>query len=259
MPVERVPDPAAVAPLFEGWPETLIRATLEGCMGCAYANPARTAAQIICGDFVFFAGDAACADAYALVAHLPPAFTAGTLLMVPRDAAWAALIRNAFGSSAVPDERYAFRRDVYCFDPAKLKGFQTTLPPGVQLHPLDGPLYRAALAENWSRDLVSQFADETDYLTRGLGFMALAGGEPVAGASSYVVCHGGLEIEIDTRADYRRQGLALACSAALIQASLQRGLYPSWDAANLASVALAEKLDYVLDHAYPIYRVTILP
>ena len=259
MSVERVPDPAAVAPLFEGWPETLIRAALDGCMGCAYANPARTAAQIVSGDFVFFAGDAACADAYALVAHLPPAFTAGTLLMVPRDPAWAALIRNAFGSNAVPDERYAFRRDVYCFDPVKLKGFQTALPPGVQLHPLDASLYRAALMENWSRDLVSQFADEADYLTRGLGFMALAGGEPVAGASSYVVCHGGLEIEIDTRADYRRQGLALACSAALIQASLQRGLFPSWDAANLASVALAEKLGYVLDHAYPIYRVTILP
>lgn len=259
MPIERLSDAAPVAPLFKGWPETLIRSALDGCMGCAYANPARTVAQIVNGDFVFFAGDAACADALALVAHFPPTFAAGTLLMVPRDASWATRIRNVFGSRAVPDERYAFRRDMFCFEPAKLKSFQTALPPGVHLRSMDGPLYRAAMTESWSRDLVSQFANEADYLARGLGFMALAGGEPVAGASSYVVCRGGLEIEIDTRADYRRQGLALACSAALIQASLQHGLYPSWDAANLASVALAEKLGYVLDHAYPIYRVTILP
>mgnify|MGYP001636192725 CR=1 FL=1 len=44
--------------------------------------------------------------------------------------------------------------------------------------------------------------------------------------------------------DMRRRGVALACCARLILTCLDRGLYPSWDAANLESVALARRLGY---------------
>ena len=36
---------------------------------------------------------------------------------------------------------------------------------------------------------------------------------------------------------------------------LAEGLYPSWDAQNMNSVHLAEKLGYELDHAYTAYEV----
>lgn len=80
-------------------------------------------------------------------------------------------------------------------------------------------------------------------------------GVPVSGASSYSVYNGGIEIQIDTRTDYRRQGLAAAAAAGLILECLDRDLYPSWDAANLWSVALAEKLGYQFDHEYDAYHV----
>ncbi len=91
----------------------------------------------------------------------------------------------------------------------------------------------------------------------GLGFVAVKDGEIVAGASSYLVYHGGLEIEIDTRMDHRRRGLAYACGAKLILECLNRGIYPSWDAHNLASVSLAEKLGYHLDYEYLAYELTV--
>ena len=47
--------------------------------------------------------------------------------------------------------------------------------------------------------------------------------------------------EIDTQEDHRRKGLAYACGAKLILECLEKGLYPSWDAQNKWSVALAEK------------------
>ena len=65
---------------------------------------------------------------------------------------------------------------------------------------------------------------------------------------------GGIEIEIDTKEECRRRGLALACGARLILECLDRGLYPSWDAANLDSVRLAEKLGYRFDRAYTAYE-----
>ena len=80
-------------------------------------------------------------------------------------------------------------------------------------------------------------------------------GEIVAGASSYSTYQDGIEIEIVTREDYRKQGLAYRCASKLILECLKRGLYPSWDARTRISVALAKKLGYVYSHEYVAYEV----
>ena len=82
-------------------------------------------------------------------------------------------------------------------------------------------------------------------------------GTVVSGASSYVHFRDGIEIEIDTREDFRRKGLAAACGARLVRECMERGLYPSWDAQNRWSVALAQKLGYHFDKEYDAYEVTI--
>ena len=46
----------------------------------------------------------------------------------------------------------------------------------------------------------------------------------------------------------------IACSA-LILNCLEEGLYLSWDAQNINSVRLAEKLGYEFDHEYVAYEV----
>lgn len=95
-----------------------------------------------------------------------------------------------------------------------------------------------------------------DYARLGMGVAVLEGEELVAGASSYSRYKEGIEIEIDTREDHRRKGLAFACGAQLILNCLDRRLYPSWDAQNLWSVALAEKLGYHFDSPYTAYEIT---
>ena len=42
----------------------------------------------------------------------------------------------------------------------------------------------------------------------------------------------------------------------LCERCLEEGLYPSWDAQNMASVRLAEKLGYEPDRAYTVYEVS---
>ena len=76
-----------------------------------------------------------------------------------------------------------------------------------------------------------------------------------SGASSYSAYSGGIEIEIDTKPEHRRQGLAYACGARLILECLERGLYPSWDAQNRISAALAVKLGYNFSHEYTAYEI----
>ena len=100
-----------LAPLFEGWEETLIWSCLQGEMGTAWSdgkNPPR-AAQIIIGDFCFFAGDAASVEAGALVQNLPVQHETrtSTVLFLPQDEAWAELIVSVYGKRAQRGVRYA--------------------------------------------------------------------------------------------------------------------------------------------------------
>ena len=79
--------------------------------------------------------------------------------------------------------------------------------------------------------------------------------EPISGAAAYSRYRDGIEVEIDTKKEYRRKGLAYCCGAKLVLECLNRSLYPSWDAQNKASVALAEKLGYHYDHDYLAFEV----
>lgn len=87
-------------------------------------------------------------------------------------------------------------------------------------------IYEACLNDGWSRDLVSAFGSYESFSAHGIGCAVLFGNTIVAGASSYSYYSGGIEIEIDTRTDFRRRGLALVCGARLILECLDRGLYP---------------------------------
>lgn len=242
------------APMFEGWQETLIWSCLQGVMGHLYGddrdNPRSAMAML--GDFCFLAGRP-CRE---LLAFRPQWCRQDFMILVPRDKGWAELIQEYYGQGAKRVTRYAMKKEPEAFEEGKLQEMARRLPPGYTLELMDERSYELCRGEDWSRDLVSQFADYSAYRERGLGVVAQKEGVPVAGASSYGAYQGGIEIEIDTRPDQRRRGLASACGARLILECRQRGLYPSWDAQNLWSVRLAEKLGYHFAYEYDAYEVT---
>ena len=88
----------------------------------------------------------------------------------------------------------------------------------------------------------------------GRGMVILRDGKIVSGASSYTRYQEGIEIEVDTVPAERRKHLATIVCSALILNCLEEGLYPSWDAQNMNSVHLAEKLGYEYDHEYVAYE-----
>ncbi len=246
-----------IAPLFTGMEESMIWSCLQGEMGRAWADTAKNplCAGIITGDFCFFAGNSEADGAKALIRELPGETHSPFCLLVPPDEDWCRKIENAYGRKAKKTERYALKK-TKSFDFSRLEQYAGQLPPGYVCRPIAKGLYQTVLEEDWSADFCSQFVDEADYNKRGLGFAVLYQNRVVSGASSYTVFRGGIEIEVDTHPDFRRKGLAKACSARLILECLGRGLYPSWDAANRASLALAEKLGYCFDKAYVTYVVS---
>lgn len=187
--------------------------------------------------------------------------------------------------------RYAIRKepDLFIGDiMERLRAAAEALPEGYELKMMDEELFWRCRGIPWCRDWVSQYADYRMYKACGLGAVILKDGDPVSGASSYSGHLGSrteeafwkagyfertgftaeaapahflaetpsIEIEIDTREDFRRKGLAFICGAKLILECCKKGWYPSWDAQNLWSVALAEKLGYHFDHAYTAYEIS---
>lgn len=239
--------------LFDGWQETLIWSCLQGVMGRLYANAvdSPTAVMALLGDFCFFAGE----PDRELVLYRPAWRVQDFVIMVPQAEAWARLIEACYGERAKRVSRYAIKKEPRIFDRDRLQRAVETLPDAYELRSMDRELFYHCRDISWCRDWVSQYDTYEKYQEYGLGAVVLKDGEPVSGASSYSGYLGGIEIEIDTREEYRRRGLAYVAGAKLILECLDRGLYPSWDAQNMWSVALAEKLGYHFDHAYAAYEV----
>lgn len=248
------------APLFEGWQETMIWSCLQGVMGKIYAdsreNPVSAVAAL--GDFRFFAGKP---DRELILAgdliksaglwQIPPEF----LILVPGNQGWAELIEECLGEKAQRTARYAIKKEPDVFDREKLRKIADRLPAGYELRPIEEELFERCGKIAWCKSWVEQYADYSAYRKFGLGVAILKDGEPVSGASSYTGYIGGIEVQIDTREDYRRKGFALVCGAGLILECLKRGWYPSWDAQNRWSVSLAEKLGYHFEREYTVYVV----
>nr|MCU0481496.1 GNAT family N-acetyltransferase [Anaerolineae bacterium] len=66
----------------------------------------------------------------------------------------------------------------------------------------------------------------------------------------------GIEIQIDTKPDYRGKGLATVAAAHLMLHSLENNLAPSWDAATEISAKMAQKLGYTPQGTYEFYIFT---
>lgn len=237
--------------IFQNWDETIIWSCLQGIMGEVRMNAKEDAAMAILGDFTFFAGN----PSNELVRFKPENCKQDFMIMIPQDEAWAELITKCYGGQAKRVTRYATKKEKDVFDRWKLEQIILEIPAGYELKMLEEPEYNICQSYAWSNDLVSQFRDYAAYEKLGLGVVVLKDGELVSGASSYCRYNEGIEIEIDTREDHRRKGLAYVCGAKLILECLKKGLYPSWDAQNKWSLALAEKLGYHFSHEYAAFEI----
>lgn len=240
-------DTERVKDLFSGWEETLIYSCLQKVMGTIYVTEKEKpqSAFAFVGCFGFYAGK----PDKELIENKPDGF----VIMTPQNEEWAKCIEECF-----PDAkrviRYAIKKNTR-FDRQKLQAFVAQLPEQYELKKIDAELYDRCLLNPVTADFVSAFESKEKYLEDGRGMVIMKGDEIVAGASSYTRYREGIEIEVDTTESERRKNLATIVCAALILACLDEGLYPSWDAQNIHSVHLAEKLGYEFAHEYVAYEV----
>ncbi len=236
--------------------DVLLRGAVEGTMGRVWVPRLENSPYclVVVGDFAYLLG---------LPPKGEPALdlksqiyqSADQAFLYPQNERWADWLEDEFLGLIRPVSRYALKKDEHHFDIGQLKGYISGIPEGIRIKRIDERLYRLALKAEWSRALCVNFENYEHFSRYCFGYAAMKGREMLAGCSAYGVSEGMMEIEVDTRKDWRRKGLALACSAAFLLECLEKGLTPNWDAVNLQSVGLAEKLGYVYDGEYQVYRL----
>ena len=246
-------DTQPVRKLFEGWRETMIWSCLDGIMGHVYTDELQQpcSAMACLGDFCFLAGK----PSRELVSCRPDGCQNDYVIMAASSPDWHGLITSVYGKNARKRRRFAMKKEPDAFHTGYLRQLAGAADESVTFKMIDRKLYDVCISQTWSRDFVALFKDYETFCWLGLGVIALKNGEPVSGAASYSRYKDGIEIQVETKEPYRRQGLAAACCARLILECQKRGLYPSWDAHNSSSASLAMKLGYHLDYEYIAYEI----
>lgn len=246
-------NPSAIKHLFSTKHGFFFDACLYNGMGTVYADncTSPSCAVALLGDFAVLGGTPDEPLLTALSAMRQKAF----LILVGPDQGWNHCIQSVYAKYAKAITRYALKKDEHRFNAASLQKMTALLDSAYELKPIDERLYHQCLAQGWSKDLVGLYASYARYVRQGLGFCILKDGMIVSGASSYYFHETGIEVEVDTHPDYRKQGLATVCAAALILSCLDKHLFPSWDAHTTTSLHMALKLGYCFDYAYRAYEI----
>lgn len=239
--------------LFSSLQDSLIQSCIQNYFGRAWVDQKRnpTSGKIVVSDFAFLAGQP---DIEILHCGMDGTKQHPQTLVADRTE-WFAWIEKEFAGKYKRIERYALKKEGDIFDRDRLEQYVTKIAKDYEIRLIEKEDVAALMQEEWSHDFCCNYKDANDFMQRGIGVVICDEDEIVAGASSYTSYREGIEIEIITRQDYRKKGLAHASGAKLILECLQRGLYPNWDARNMTSVQVAKDLGYTYLAPYTVYEV----
>lgn len=168
---------------------------------------------------------------------------------------WVTYLKENLSEKLHFSKRYSIKHEPDVFDKNNLKQLIENVIPEYEIKSIDEDIYKDVLNIDWAADGCCFYRSYKDFKENGLGYVAYKEGQLICIASSYNTYKSTISVTIGTLDEYRRKGLAGACAASLILECLKRGIYPEWEAANMNSVALAEKLGYHFDKEYDIFVI----
>lgn len=242
--------------LYQGKIDVPLLACIEGKMGRAWVdnkvNP--TIAIVVVADFCYLLGSITSNEHEILIKELLDKCRGKVIVL--DDPSWLSIIERFYPSNIKRFNRYSIKKETDVFQRNILNDYIATAEAEFKLEKIDEPIYFKVLADRFMEDCCSNYSSFDEFSKHGIGYAIVHNGEIISAASSYSYCEGSIEITIGTKHEYRRKGLALAVASRLIVDCIERNIYPRWDAANLESVRLAEKLGYHFDKAYEVYSIS---
>lgn len=200
------------------------------------------------GGCVVYAGDSKHQNARPLVEALP--VQPGIL---PHPPGWAALVKAVYSETVQEEKR--FYLPFSSLDVGKLPS--PNLGQGLSLKKIDLPLASRLKDDLGEEYHIHHYSSLEDFVERGCGFCICLGEEICAAAMAAIRGKNAIQVQINTKEAYRRQGLASQVASALLRYCHEKGIRADWDAANPASRDLALKLGY--SDCIPYTVLSVLP
>jgi GNAT superfamily N-acetyltransferase len=224
-----------------------IDCVLEGQMGQAFTDDLQepTIFKIQVGPFFYCAGDSASPGGQAILGNIAP-YT----LFMPSSPGWIEAAKAMYGKRLVGFDRHSFSSEQVSVEDLDHLCQESALGDAVRQMDL------SFVANLWRHDHfidLSDFDSAEDFMQRGIGFYLEKHGRVAGAAYSSLVCSRGIEVSLFVLEEYRRQGIATVLSACLVKYCLENNAEANWDAANLESCRLAEKLGFVQTGTYQAY------
>lgn len=126
---------------------------------------------------------------------------------------------------------------------------------GFKLEKISGSDFDSSDSRLWEHDIRGCCKSREEFCERSFGYKITKDGRIISFANAYAYYSKGIEVQIETLPDFRSMGLASAVGAALVLECSERGLTPHWDAANLHSARLAQRLGFELLYEYDAYEM----
>ncbi|WP_305132952.1 GNAT family N-acetyltransferase [Thomasclavelia cocleata] len=224
------------------------KSVLDGLMGEAYTdnleNP--TIAYLLVRQYCFINGNSNSVLAKQVLKTLPK-----TCKRIIAKDDWSNIIESIYNDFE-KSKRYSLKKEKDIFNKQKLKEFCENLNSEYEVNAIDERIYKLIKADD---EDPKQMKITDDYMNKGIGVCCFRDDEIVGICSSNIIYKDGIEINIRVKEGYKHKGIGTAMASKLILMCLEKGIYPSWDAANLTSLELAKKLGYNYDSEYTIYKI----
>lgn len=239
-----------VLALFEPIPfwKAVYLSAIERGFGTIAADRAENpnAAVLFFGGLVVYAGDFACGVARDLVKHFPV-----QPLVLGFSEGWNRLLTEIHGEKLQKSKRYHAGFDR--LNPGTARAIAAEhAGRAVPCGPDDFEALETALG--WEHQKY-HYAGVHDFLDNACAYLVKDGDRIVSGASAFIRSRNAADCQISTVESERRKGLAAIAGAFFICSCLDLGVELPWDAANEASVRLAQRLGYENADEYTVYRI----
>ncbi|MBR1392723.1 MAG: GNAT family N-acetyltransferase [Ruminococcus sp.] len=243
---------AAYARRFGWCRDSMVKSWLDGFMGTGYASDEGGWAFIRSGDFFYLAGRP---DRPEDVARYIREEMGSEAVIVPEDMSWKQVLTSC-GLPVNRVTRFHTRLPEAGLDRALLEqASKLTGCECVRLVRAGEREYEDLAACGWENSFVSNFSGREDFLKNGFAYCVYVGVELASAASTFGYYSGGYELQIATDPKFRRRGYACAAAAAFLLECLDRGKRPHWDAANMTSVRIAQRLGFEYDGEYEAMEI----
>ncbi|MBR3897883.1 MAG: GNAT family N-acetyltransferase [Bacilli bacterium] len=230
-------------PLFKDIRFYMGRSVLDGMLGEAFTDNLDSPryAYLHCKSYYFINGEITEEELKEIVSK---AIKNEKCVIIPSDEI-GKVLEKLYKENFYKKERYSIKKNP-SFDKNKLQSFVKKLNPIYELKDIDKELSERIKKENF-RNITDNFEKH------GIGACCLYNNELVGVCASNIIYNDGIEVNIRTKEGYQRQGIAAAMASKLILDCLKCDKKISWDAANLNSLGLAEKLGFEYDSTYYAY------